>query len=229
MKMRVACQFIISVVFAGAACSQSARAEGSSARFHFAPNVWKAEGAPKPASRAVEPMHSVRSGSVPRSASFLGLNPQLLSKPAPQVPLPQIEVASIVPQVAPQVAVPKAEFKTAFGKPVGSTSAPIVANAPVTTGVHPQAATAKSLPKATYTRSRGSHPSLRSDKSVHAQLAKIPTKATPAGNQGVVASAGKGIESYGKNLGYVPGTYLPAATEGGVVTQTDVWGRLLRH
>src|SRR5271170_8017159 len=93
---KIATLAIISIVTAGFTAVQPAQAgpmEGG-ARFNYQPNIWGSEKAPKATLRATTPVHSVRSGMVPRS--LLGVDPSMLARPvAPVVlPVPQTQVAA---------------------------------------------------------------------------------------------------------------------------------------
>lgn len=217
---------------------QGANAEGRSARFDFAPNVWKVEGVRVPPIQ--ESPHAVKSGAVPYGASFLGLSPHLLTKPAPvhqpaMPPQVQTQVAArpTFTRAVPQIAVPNTQYKNEFGK-AGSLTPPVVASAPpaIAPPLPQSAGQAQSLPpisqqaapaKANYpSKPLVAHNRTSSSRNVHGTL-----KHRNAGN-GLVADAGKRIDSYGNN-GYVPGSFLPAAYTGdGSTTQTDVHGRVVR-
>ncbi|HEY9870371.1 MAG TPA: hypothetical protein V6D08_14500, partial [Candidatus Obscuribacterales bacterium] len=209
---------------------QAAQAKG--ARFEFAPNIWRQEGVRVPKSHGAEPVHSVRSGAVPQGTSFLGLAPHMLA-PAPKPVAPQTQVAArvSVPQLTPQVAIPKTTYNSAFGKPVGQAAAPaqmppVIASAPVAQPPLPQVATAKSLPPAKpAVKAVARRPAIQVSRNVSGKLRK---PAAPAAPSGMIASAGKGIASYGKNFGYMPGAFLPAVGGDGLTTQADVHGRLIK-
>jgi hypothetical protein len=116
------------VIACSAVQAASAQDAPRGARFNYAPNVWRAEHAniPKGYGDYVEPTHAVKQGSMP-SKNLLGLDPMMLSKPAPTPPVPQTNVTATAQ--APKT---NASFMPAFGKPM-------LAQAPVM----PQAATAK--------------------------------------------------------------------------------------
>src|SRR5262249_12439080 len=112
--------------------------EGRGARFSFAPNVWATEKQRIPTDNYVEPAHNVQRGAVPRS--LLGLDPNMLAKPAPQAPAPSLQVAArpVTTSVTPNF-VPRGGFSPAFGTRVGAE--PIAAQP----AVLPQQAQAKPL------------------------------------------------------------------------------------
>lgn len=201
------------------------------ARFEYAPNVWKVEGVRVPSIQ--EAPHAVKNGAVPQGPGFLGLSPQLLSKPpAPPVtpvarPQVQTQVAArpTYMQATPQASVPK--FSSAFGKAGSLPAPPVVANNPPPPAAPGDAAMAQPLPpqaKAAPARAGQKRP-LVAQHSASRNVHGVLTHRNPAG---LVADAGKRIESYG--AGYVPGAFLPAAYNGdGSSTQSDVHGRLLRR
>lgn len=205
------------LVLAGIATSmQSADAqEGrrAGARFNFAPNVWKNEAAILPKGYATpDPAHNVRPGAVP-SNNMLGLDPAMLTKPAP----PPVMQPHAMPTVASQVSVPRTNtnFNPMFGKPmVAQLPAPIPMQAsPLPMAAKPLAATPASAPAgkrhvATGVSGRLMRPARRP--------AVRPESATPA------------VASYGKNFGYVPGAYLPSST-GGINARAELSGKLLRN
>lgn len=215
----------ISIALTAAFASQAANA--GDARFHFAPNTWQGDRPVKPVMRAVDVPHSVTSGAIPASSSFLGLDPGLLQKPAPPPPpvvIPQVQVAATpsFAQVVPQIAMPKSPFNPAFGALPGMSASPKVAHLPATiTPPQAKAGPAAALPPK-QVKPVVAH-NTHATKSVHAVLSHHKTS-TPAG---LVADAGKRIDSYGS--GYVPGPFVPTALGDGSRTQTDVHGTLLRR
>ncbi len=229
MKIKLTALAITALVAAAFATVQPASAQNN-ARFKFAPNIYRHEEVRSP--KASGPVHSVKNGSVPTGTSFLGLDPNML-KPAPKPvapqPQPQMQVAATpsFSQVTPQIAVPRASFNSNFGRPAGQLAppqVPLVASAPMAQPPLPQVATAKSLqlpkpaPKAAVKR-----PAMQASRSVSGKLRKPAAQHAPART---VATAGKGIDSYGKNFGYVPGAYLPAV---GMTAQADVYGQLVKQ
>lgn len=212
--------------FVSLAGSQSASAREGGARFNYAPNTYSLEG--PVVRRAAEPMHSVKSGSVPRGSSFLGVDPQMLTK-APPAPVPQL-VPQAVPQTTAQVMPKHTPFDiNAFGKPI-SAPPPVIAQAPPPS-VAPMAAAAKALTPpviankpVTSRRPAANRSGTRSTRDVHGVLTSHKQKSP----DGLQAIAGRGLDSYGKNVGYVPGPYLPQGTGDGVRTEANVSGRIIR-
>lgn len=222
---------------AGITAQAAFAGDAGTARFNYAPNIWKVEGVRVPS--LPEAPHSVKSGSVPQGPNFLGLSPQLLAKPAPapvqaqvqaQAPRVQTQVSSrpTVAQAVPQMAAPK--FNSSFGKAGSLPAPPVVANAPAITPSVPQAAAqANSLPpQAKAAPAKGISPARplvahhRAWQSVSGKLNR------PKAPEGLVADAGRKIDSYGG--GYVPGPFLPAAYNGeGSSARTDVSGKLLNQ
>ena len=204
--------YVSLIALVGIASMQSASAqEGRGARFNYAPNVWKAESArvPKGYGEFADPQHNVRSGAVP-SKSLLGLDPLMTSKPAPVTALPPP-----MPVVSAQAALPKAtpSFMPAFGKPMMAQAMPLP-TMPQTAVAQPtinpnQAQPAKSAPAA-----RVVHTGLSGRVRVPSRSVVTPASATPA------------IASYGNNVGYDPGAYLPK-TGGGSSASTRLNGVLL--
>ncbi|GEM_PF-657424 len=198
-------------------------ASAGDARFHFAPNVWKSDQPVKPVMRAVEAPHVVTNGAVPASSRFLGVDPAMLQKPAPPPPpvvIPQVAAQPSFAQIAPQMAMPKSPFNPAFGAPPGMHAREQVAHLPApATPPQAKAGPAGALPLKASKPVVAHHAST----SVHGVLSRHKTSVP----EGLVANAGKRIDSYGS--GYVPGPFVPTAVGDGSRTQTDVHGTLLRH
>ena len=226
MKINLTALAITALVSAAFASIQPASAEGRGARFDFAPTTYRLEESRRPKGYGLGQAHNVRNGSVPAGSNFLGLSPNMLTPaPKPQVQ-PQMQVAatpSFTP-VTPQTAVPKANFNTAFGKPAGQPQLPVVASAPVAQPPLPQVATAQSLQPVTPAhKAAAKRPVLQTSRSVSGKLRRPAAQHAPAA---MVATAGQGIDSYGKGVGYVPGAYLPSV---GMTTRADVYGTLVRN
>lgn len=201
MKSSVITANILSAIAVTAFVITPAKAaDAGTARFNFAPHYWKQEEAKVP---AVE--HNVQQGSVPVSSKFLGLDPKMLAKP--QVVVPTVAAKPVFTQVTPQML--PLRFNAAFGKP----AEPTVASAPA------QAHQVK-LPQ------HGSH--AIAHRGIHASEQVAAKLVKRAQDKAMVANAGNRVESYGKNFGYVPGTYVPTSTGEGMSTQADVHGKLLR-
>jgi hypothetical protein len=208
------------VAFAAIASTmQSASAqEGQStrgARFNFAPNVYKTESARLPRGYdAPDPVHNVRHGAVPKG-NMLGIDPTLLSKPAPPPPVQTTMIA--MPSVAGQALVPKtnANFNPMFGKPmVAQLPAPVPQQA-VAMPIMTQPLAAKSAPSA--------------KRPVVARANVNGKLLTPVRRRSVTpAAATPQIASYGNGVGYSPGTYLPTASSGSDV-RTAVSGQIIKR
>ncbi len=95
---------------------QPASAKG--ARFDFAPNIYKTEQAQLHDDYGRPPVapHSVQTGSVPKSSSFLGVDPQLLSTApvAPVAPAARAMTSLKFTKAAPM----NTPYQTTFGKPI---------------------------------------------------------------------------------------------------------------
>jgi hypothetical protein len=192
--------------------------ETRGARFNFAANTWKAEQSrvPKGYGDYADPQHNVHSGAVP-SKNVLGLDPMMLSKPAP---MPPAVVTPAKTQVTAQASVPKItpSFSPLFGNPEKaiaqlSATLPQQAIAKPMTQSAPVSAPTHNAPVARHSSaSRGVHARLMTP--VHHDVA--PVAATPA------------VASYGKNFGYVPGPLLPTSS-GGMSARAEVSGRIIHH
>jgi len=204
---------------------QPASAQGHSARFKFAPNVWRVEGPRYPATHSATPLHNVRQGSVPsQGATFLGVHPQILEKPRPAVaPAPaqtRVAARTAVPAVTPQVSTPR--FNPAFGNP-GSLNKPVVASAPPAASLAQAAkASPASIPKVDDSPAARIH----TTRHVRGKLKARPQPAQPMVAEG---KAKPEIASYGKNAGYIPGPYLPAASGSGTRATATVTGKLMKN
>jgi hypothetical protein len=201
--------------------------KAQNARFSYEPNVWRAAAPRKKEEFApVAPPHNVKDGSVPHN-DMLGLDdPRLASHPAitpPLVPIQRIHLAA-KPATTSTKAVPlpmNSPFQANFGKPI---TPPVMANLPkpATPLALPQdvakPATAKGLPaKSSY----------RSSKDLHGTLL-TPQKRTVVPSRASALALNPKVDSYGKNVGYTPGAYLPSANSGsGMRTSADVHGTVI--
>ena len=215
---------IISIVTAGFAAAAPANAgpmEGS-ARFNFQPNTWGAEKAPKPFMRATTPVHAVRSGMVPRAgASFLGVDPSMLTKPAPPPAPVQMNVAATPSfgTATPLVSAP-AKFNTAFGTPLTpAPPAPVVAHVPPAITPIPQVA--KAAP-AMQVKPQGK-PVVHTNSGVSGKVLAHHPKKSPVG---LAANPGPPVAGYG-DMGYKPGGFNPASVGGGTSSSGNVYGKIL--
>jgi hypothetical protein len=219
---------ILCLVASASANGQSSFAGG--ARFDFEPNKWGAREFPKPNPGGYEDStpHTVQNGSMPQGSNFLGVNPQMLSKPQ-QLVAPVVR-ARVMPQAQPVVkAIPlNNPFNPSFGQPVGL-NAPIAALPKTAAPKLPEiAAVPHSLPNSSAEKAVSAklmHANNNASKNVNGRLLH-PRRAV---GRSADALAMKNIDSYGKNFGYVPGAYLPTTVGSGTATRTAVAGKLLRH
>lgn len=221
MNIKALTLSIISVAAAVAASSPAQAQEAGeqrrpSARWDFAPNVWKKETIPMPRgynAPAPAAVAAVRSGSVP-GKSMLGLDPTYLAKaPAPlSAPLVRVNQAVSAVPIAKSNS-PLEAFKAAFGKPI-SVAPTMVAAAPQALSATP----ASTLPSA--------------GRSVSARPLHRPLSRSTAGTAKLLtpqhrAAAAPAIANYG-SLGFTPGAYTPSAGSG-MSTNTAVNGRIIRR
>jgi len=213
---------------AGLASMQAADAQG--ARFKYAPQYYKLEETRTPKSNHYSgPAHSVKSGAVPHGMSHLGIDPAMLAKKAaPSVaPIVQQSVAAIpsFTRAVPTLVHPKPNFNAHFGKPL-SMNPPVIAHAPTVTPPLTAAPQALAAPKALAAKPAVHKPAV-AHRATSSVSGKLKTRKAPAGN-GATAVA-KGLDSYGKDFGYVPGSFLPTASTGSGFTSTEVNGRIIRR
>lgn len=219
MKLSITHITLIALTACAATLPVSAQEGGRGARFNFAPNVYKVESSRVPTDYNSQPVHSVRDGAVPKG-NLLGLDPQILAKPAPQpAAQPVVAARPAATTVTPQWSVPKTSFNPAFGKPGDLTHQPLASlPAPV-----PQQAVAGPLipvkPAATTHAPVARH---HVNTAVNGRLMRQPHTAAPA-----AALASPAVASYGKNFGYVPGPFLPNEATGGMSAQAEVRGRVI--
>lgn len=213
---------VYSLTILGLALAQPALAKEGGARFTFAPTVYKLEEAPEIPKGS--PAHIVKNGNVPHDTNFLGLNPTMLAKrPAPVVvPTPQVAPTQDATPALTQNNVQGTLSKTPVSPMFGTPGVLKVAQAHVPTGA---SAIAKAIPS---THASKSHSGLNADKSVHGVITSHHHKPVASPN-GLVAKSGGGLDSYGKDFGYVPGSYTPSTSSGGMSTDTNVTGRLIRR
>lgn len=231
MNMRLATIIAIATVSSLFSLQEANAQEGGArpgARFSFAPNTWKVEQPRTPSGYGSGPQGSVRHGSMPKTGSnFLGLTPQALTRPQPQ-PQPQLAAAPRLAPIAqqsvnaqpsftnfiPQLKTPPA-FQAQFGNPLNP---PVVAQAP---------APMQALPQAPLSNTQAVSGKLRKPTTSNARTAVSgvlrPRRQPPA----QIAKAAPPIESYGKGMGYVPGTYLPMGS--GMTSTASVSGVIKSH
>ncbi len=206
---------LMAVAALGIADAQSASAQegGKSARYTYAPNVWRIEQPRMP--KDYDGGHLVKQGAVPRSSNFLGLSPETLSRPAAPAPMPIAQVPAR-PSVSAKAFVPTTAFHPSFGSPIQpQAGVPMqVAALPPATGMPMAAPSVAHTPAPVHQASRRI-PS-RHTQAVTGKLVK-PTH--PSGAAATPATYG--------NMGYTPGGYLPAQSGSGMSTRADVSGRII--
>jgi hypothetical protein len=228
MNVRLAALSITLVASASTSLNPALAREAKGARFDFAPNIYKLEDARVPQesySATSKPVHPAMEGKVPHGPSFLGVDPQFLTKPViSPAPVTRTQVA-MRPSTAPTSLT--SPFKPGFGAP----SAPPPQS--------PQSAQPKMLPSF---GSPSTLPHTSANQSVAGKL--VPHKSSPvlasrslngkllnrkhaSGQSANPALALKPIESYGKGVGYVPGAYLPVNSGSRVVANSSLYGRIL--
>lgn len=186
--------------------AQGAYKEGN-ARFKFSANVWPKEASKVPGSQyaPAAPAHKVVNGAVPKSANFLGLSPEMLKKPEPQVQTTVAAVPSYT-QAVPQVVLPKTEFKHQFGQ-----SKAVEA---------PKVATAEAAKPA----SKVSH------KPVHIASNKASKRVAGKVLTGAKTQPAEAVASYGNGFGYKKGIFVPGAGgSDGLNATTRVTGRVINQ
>ncbi len=219
---------IISVAAAVAAAQPAVQAQEErrtpSARWDFAPNVWKKESIPMPHGYNSAPVANVRSGAVPSSKMF-GLDPNYLAKaPAPMAaPLIHVNHAVSAIPIAAKPKNPLEAFQHAFGKPI-SAAPPMVASLPQGLPALPgqplaaptsagKAVSAHRLPTRSHTANLNG---------------KLLTPQHRTG-QSAGSPAALPIASYGSNF-FTPGAFNPASSAGsGTSTNAVVNGRIIRR
>jgi hypothetical protein len=221
---------IISVAAAVAAAQPAVQAQEEkrtpSARWDYAPNVWKKETMQLPRNHGYEsgPAVNVRSGSVPRS-NMLGIDPNYLAKaPAPMAaPLIHVSHAVSAVPIVPIAAKPKnplEAFQHAFGHPISATP-PMVASLPQGLPALPGQPLAAPTSKTVSAR----HLPIRS------HSANLNGKLlTPQHRYGQSAGspAALPIASYPTGVGFTPGAFSPRAGSG-TSTNAVVNGRIIRR
>jgi hypothetical protein len=223
MKVRLAALSIALVASASTSfCPAFAGPQEGGMRFKYAPNVFPLEQPRIPqneVSMGGRAVHPAMEGKVPHGPSFLGVDPNFL-RPAPRpAPVTSTQVAKL-PSIAP------VSIQHPFSPNFGAPSAPPQAALPKQL---PSFGTPSALPQSSSTKAvagklmpHKSQPTLAS-KSLNGKL--LPRK--HAIGQPASALALKPIESYGKNFGYTPGSYLPVSSGNHMNSKSDVYGKLL--
>lgn len=223
MKSRFFILSTLALAAIGLVDAQAAQAQESrGARYSFAKNVWKMEQPRVPSE--VDTPHAVRQGAMPRSSSFLGVDPGMLSRPA----APQIATQPAIntQQVSHKLFVPNTSFQPSFGKPVQ----PLQAGAPLPMNVASLPAPVANMPQSaapTVVKTASAPAHKRSGSPRHHSTAVSGVLKTPHHPTG--SSASPATATYGNNVGYVPGGYLPAHSSSGYSANTNVQGRIVHH
>lgn len=203
--------FLISIVTiaAGVAIASPANAQG--ARFNFAPQKFRMDegGVPK-SNHYSGPVGTVSRGNVPKM-NYLGVDPAILRRPAPQIAAQPQPMTNVFPNLIPQQ---PAAFNNAFGKPMQPQSASATPNAMTV----PPLPAAKSMSK----------PQLRSAEHVQGRL-RTPVKPRYIARSANAGSLSKPVASYGNNFGYVPGNTAPASSGASTSVSSSVNGRVVGH
>lgn len=214
MKISFLSLAILAVAATGTLSAQEVSAqEGGQrpgARFQYAPNVFRMEQPRLPKGYGAPEASSIRSGSVP-SSNMLGLDPQVLQRPQPQVAARpaanHVAGQAFIPKAVPQVA-----FNPAFGSAFPAQPMPAMA-APAAQAMARAAAPAKAPVAA---RSAGRRHSVSTG--VRGKLKTPIHHSTPA-----MAA------TYGPGFGYTQGGHLPSQSGGSMSTNTAVSGRFLNN
>jgi hypothetical protein len=206
MNVKLVALSTISLASLSALLQPALAERGRTARFDFAPNIYRNEELRVPQEHYSSAPHLTRSameGKVPHGTSFLGVDPQLLARPIPAA-VTSTQVAMRVPTVT--VSSP---FKSSFGAP---------AQAALPLAPQAKAAQAGKLPA-----QPASHASRHVNGVLLSHKRPLAQAARPA------LALAKPVESYGRNFGYVPGQYVPIKSSSGWSATRDVFGKLLSH
>ena len=209
---------ILAIAAAGTLSVQSVSAqEGQQrpgARFNYAPNVYKVEQPRIPQAAFPVENHAVRHGSMPKGSNFLGLDPQVLARPAQTQVAARPATMNVTPRAFIPQAVPQVAFNPSFGTPFQATPMQAPAMAAMAPG-RMAAPAAKSAPvHVAHKRTSCRHVNT----AVSGRIATHPRKAQPA-----MAAA------YAPGFGYTPGGHLPSQASGGANGSGEVHGRIVRH
>lgn len=213
MNIKALTLSIISVAAAVAASApaqaQEAEPRRPSARWDYAPNVWRKETIPMPRGYNAAPQTAVRSGAVP-SRNVLGLDPTYLAKAPAPMPAPLVrntQAVSAVPINKPSA--PLEAFKAAFGKPI-SAAPPMVAALPQGMSAAP-ASTMPSAAKSVSAHLRPRSTPVSHSTGVAARLMTPQHRPAPV----------PAVANYG-SLGFTPGSIVPSSGSTGSGATTSV-------
>ncbi|HEY9683510.1 MAG TPA: hypothetical protein V6C86_18170 [Oculatellaceae cyanobacterium] len=212
MNIKALTLSIISVAAAVAASApaqaQEAEPRRPSARWDFAPNVWKKETIPMPRGYNAAPQAAVRSGAVP-SKNVLGLDPTYLAKAPAPMPAPLVRNTQAVSAVPIKSNAPFEAFKAAFGKPISASPTPMIASAPQSLPAIPATAAPSS--------SRAVSGHIRPRPVSHAATGVSGRLMTPQHRPAPVPA----VANYG-SLGFTPGPMVPSSGSSGSGATTSV-------
>lgn len=203
---------IVSVGAQDASAQERQPPKERGSRWTFAPNIYRVEQPRLPA--GYDAPATVKTGAMPQSSNFLGLDPAMLaSRPAP---VAQVAARPAMPSVSAKAFVPNTSFMPSFGQPVLPLSAgqPIqMANlpVPVTPGPHMSAPAVHTAP--VHRQATRSH---------HGVSGKLLTPTKRNGQ-----SASPAVAAY--SSGYVPGGYLPTHSGSNTQINTAVSGRIMNQ
>jgi hypothetical protein len=157
-------------------------------------------------------------------SNILGLDPRLTARPQIMTPPPVLAHNTVMPAMTSTKAVPITKpFQASFGKPV---SPPVMANLPK---IAAPLAIPQQVAKPAIAKALPVKPSTGANKNVHGTLlTKQPKRTVTPSRANAIALGTPKIDSYGKNVGYTPGAYLPTASGSGNSARADVYGRLLK-
>lgn len=197
----------------------NAQAKERGARWSFAPNIYKVEQPRLP--QGYDAPSTVRSGAMPQSSNFLGVDPGMLNSRPPS-PVSQVAARPAAPQVTGRAFVPNTAFKPSFGQPIQ----PLNAGAPIQMAHVPPSAHIPQMAAPTAARPAApAHYARRPVARPHSTRAVSGRLVTPKKSVGQTASPIAATYS----TGYVPGGYLPAHSGSGNGVNTNVHGRIIKH
>ncbi len=211
MNIKALTLSIISVAAAVAASApaqaQEAEPRRPSARWDFAPNVWKKETIPMPRGYNAPAQAAVRSGAVP-GKSMLGLDPGYLAKAPAPMPAPLVRNTQAVAAVPIRSNAPLEAFKAAFGKPISAAPTPMIASAPQSLPPIPAAAAPSASRQVS---ARPIHRTLSRSTNGTAKLLTPQHRPAPV----------PAVANYG-SLGFTPGPMVPSSGSSGSGATTSV-------
>jgi hypothetical protein len=219
MNIKALTLSIISVAAAVAASApaqaQEAEQRRPSARWDFAPNVWKKETIPMPRGYNAPAPAAVRAGAVP-SRNVLGLDPTYLAKAPAPMPAPLVRNTTSVAAVPIKPSSPLEAFQKAFGKPISAAPTPMIASAPQSLPPIPVAAS-PSAGRSVSARPIHRTP-IRSSNGLTGKLLTPQHRPAPV----------PAVANYG-SLGFTSGPMVPTTGSTGSGASTSVSAKLYRR